>query len=95
MMPKRSKRQIGDGPIQPDMREHMNDVARALDRVFNGEAKGTDRKVGFVLLTFPFGATDGRCNYISNGARDEIRVMLREQLARWEGQPLIDKGGRA
>lgn len=73
MMPKRSKRQIGDGPIQPDMREHMNDVARALDRVFNGEAKGTDRKVGFVLLTFPFGATDGRCNYISNGARDEIK----------------------
>jgi hypothetical protein len=79
---------IGDGPIQPEYREMMNGVAHALDEAFNGEAKGKDRKVGFVLLVFPFGAEDGRCNYISNGAdRKDIVTMLREQIARFEGQP--------
>ena len=79
---------LGDAPIQPEYREMMNGVAHALDEAFNGEAKGKDRKVGFVLLVFPFGAEDGRCNYISNGAdRKDIVTMLREQIARFEGQP--------
>lgn len=65
-MPERSKHQIGDGPIQEDLREMMNDLARALDMALNGDDR--PKRIGFVLLTFPFGATDGRCNYISNGA---------------------------
>jgi hypothetical protein len=82
---------IGDGPIQPEYREMMNGVAHALDEAFNGEAKGKDRKVGFVLLVFPFGAEDGRCNYISNGAdRRDIVTMLKEQIERFEGQPEIE-----
>ena len=68
----------------------MNDVARGLDEVFNGDAKGSDRKVGFVLLVFPFGNSDGRCNYISNGAdRKDIVVMMKEQIKRFEGQPEV------
>ncbi len=78
---------LGDAPIEPKYLETMNAVARGLDDVFNGPAKGADRKVGFVLLVFPFGATDGRCNYISNGAdRRDIVVMMKEQIARFEGQ---------
>jgi hypothetical protein len=39
-------------------------------------------------LVFPFGAEDGRCNYISNGAdRRDIVTMLKEQIKRFEGQP--------
>jgi hypothetical protein len=64
----------------------MNRLAGALDEAFNGVAKGNDRKTGSVLLVFPFGADDGRCNYISNGAaREDIVMMLKEQIARFEG----------
>lgn len=91
----KKKHQIGDAPIQADMREWMNELARAIDYAANPDAfdRGDPKKIGFVLLVFPFGATDGRCNYISNGARDDIRTMLKEQLARWEGQAEVT--GRA
>ncbi len=79
---------LGDAPIEPKHREQMNAIAHALDEMFNGPAKGSDRKVGFVLLVFPFGNDDGRCNYISNGAdRRDIVTMFKEQIKRFEGQP--------
>ena len=82
------KHTLGDAPIDPLYREQMNGIAHGLDELFNGAAKGTARKTGFVLLVFPFGDTSGRCNYISNGAdRKDIAVMFREQAARFEGQP--------
>lgn len=78
----------GDGPIEPEYADKMRAMAQALDELFNGDAKGPDRKVGFMVLVFPFGSGDGRCNYISNGAsREDVIVMLKEQIARFEGQP--------
>jgi hypothetical protein len=67
----------------------MQELARALDVIFNGEAKGQDRQTGFVLLVFPVGeAQGGRCNYISNGAnRNDIVALMKEQIARFEGMP--------
>ena len=82
------ERKLGDAPIEVTYRNKMEAIARALDTTFNGDAKGNDRKTGFVLLVFPFNAHDGRCNYISNGAnRDDIVVMMKEQIRRFEGQP--------
>lgn len=82
------KHTIGDGQIEKAHYEQMNAVVKGLDQIFNGNARGSARQVGFVLLVFPFGEKDGRCNYISNGAnRDDIIVMLKEQIARFEGQP--------
>lgn len=79
---------IGDGPLEDQYREKMIAVVRGLDEIFNGQAGGPGRKTGFVLLVFPFGDHEGRCNYISNGAdRRDIAIMLREQLARFEGMP--------
>lgn len=80
---------LGDGPIQPKYRAQMNDLARAIDGYFNGDAKGEDRKTGFVLLVFPFGGDPkARCNFISNGAdRRDIVVLFKEMIARFEGQP--------
>jgi hypothetical protein len=49
---------LGDAPIEAKYREQMNAVAKALDQTFNGDARGKNRKVGFVLLVFPF---DGHC----------------------------------
>jgi hypothetical protein len=77
---------LGDAPIEAAYEERMRTVASALDRVFNGDAKGDARPTGFVLLVFEFGSSEGRCNYISNGAdRDDVVRLLREQIARFEG----------
>jgi hypothetical protein len=86
---------LGDAPIEPEYREKMVAIAQSLDEVFNGEGvKGKDRKVGFVLLVFPFRDDSGRCNYISNGAdRRDIVTMMKEQIKRFEGQPEVT--GRA
>lgn len=77
--------QIGDGPIEPRFAEMMEALARAIDGVLNGEQR--PKQVGFCLLVFPFNDHDGRCNYISNGERKDMVVLLREQLARFEGMP--------
>jgi hypothetical protein len=80
--------ELGDAPIDDAYRAQMNAIAGALDGFLNGEDKGAERKVGFVLLVFPFGSEDGRCNYISNGAdRRTISTLLKEQAARFDGQP--------
>lgn len=86
--------QLGDAPLEERHREQMRAIAQTLDEFLNSEAICSDRKVGFVLLVFPFGSTDGRCNYISNGAdRRDIVTMMKEQIARFEGQPELK--GRA
>jgi hypothetical protein len=79
---------LGDAPIEDEYRDMMNGIARALDDTFNEGLRGKERKTGFVLLVFPFGEKEGRCNYISNGAdRQDVVTMLKEQIARFEGQP--------
>lgn len=66
--------------------EMMCALASGLDDALNGEAKGKDRKIGFVLLTFPFETPDGRVHYIGNGERETVRIAIKELLARWEGR---------
>jgi len=86
--------ELGDAPIEPEYREMMQGIAAALDRAFNGNARGVDRKTGFVLLVFEYGEQEGRCNYISNGAdRRDIVTLFKEQIKRFEGQSEIE--GRA
>lgn len=79
--------ELGDAPIEPAYVEKMQILVAALDQVFNGDLRGGDRGTGFVLLVFPFGSKDGRCNYISNGAdRADVLRLLKEQAARFEEQ---------
>ena len=75
-------------PIQDEYLELMNDLAKMLDKAFNGDAKGEDRKVGFMLSVFPFG-DEGRFNYIANSDRVDIVCLMKEMIARFEGQPEI------
>lgn len=83
-------KRLGDAPIQPEYREMMNSIARALDKTLNGDNVGKKRKVGFVLLVFEFDEKEGRCNYISNGAdRKDIVNLFKEQIKRFEGQPEV------
>ena len=82
------KHMLGDAPIEPSLHADMNALARFMDEYLNEGLTGKDRKNGFVLLVFPFGPVDGRCNYISNGAsREDVIVLMKEQIARFEGQP--------
>ena len=83
---------LGDAPIEPQHIEFMNWLAYAIDKMFNGDAKGKDRKTGFVLVVFPFDEIEeggqGRCNYISNGAdREDVVTLMKEMIKRFEGQP--------
>lgn len=85
---------LGDAPIERAYIEKMNRLARVIDEFFNGETKGATRETGFILLVFPFGEKEGRCNYISNGAdRRDVVTLFREQIKRFEGQP--EMKGRA
>ncbi len=77
---------MGDRPIEVKHRRMMNTLARELDELFNGDAKGEARKVGFFLAVYAFGEV-GRFNYISNSDRKDIVVLLKEMVARFEGQP--------
>jgi hypothetical protein len=88
----KNRHTLGDAPIESQYQRKMNALAKALDEQFNGNAKGSARKTGFVLMVFPFTGegegTDGRCNYISNGAdRKDIVVLMKEMIARFEGAP--------
>jgi hypothetical protein len=90
-----NEHQLGDAPIEEAQRENMNRLAAFLDRSFNGKDatphvlhKKEKRKWGFVLMVFPFGDVEGRCNFISNGAdRKEVVALMKEMIARFEGQP--------
>ena len=89
-----NEHQLGDAPVEERFRAQIVAIAHTLDEFFNAGAKGQERKTGFVLLVFPFGNEDGRCNYISNGAdRRDIITMMKEQIKRFEGQP--EMKGRA
>jgi hypothetical protein len=89
-MKRKKPEMLGDAPIGDEYIEMMNVIAQALDGMFNGNARGDDRKTGFVLMVFPFADQSGRCNYISNGAgRRDIVVLMKEMIARFEGQPEI------
>lgn len=76
---------LGDAPIEPAYHELMNRLAHLVDDYFNGGKR--PKTTGFVLLVFPLEDHGGRCNYISNAERADIIVLLKEQVARFEGMP--------
>jgi hypothetical protein len=87
---KRRRRQreqtLGDAPVEEAYHDRMRVVARAIDHFFNGEPPA-EKKTGFVIMVFDFGTGPGRCNYMSNASREDVVTLLKEQLARFEGQP--------
>ena len=78
---------LGDAPVEADYHGKMEFLARQIDHLFNGDLRGQDREVGFVLLVFPFGDKEGRANFMSNGAdRQDVVTLMKEMIARFEGQ---------
>lgn len=90
----RPEQRIGDAPVDDEYHAKMVATVQALDELFNGKVGGPGRRVGFVLMVFPFDGFEGRCNYMSNGAdRRDIVTLMKEMIARFEGQP--ETSGRA
>jgi hypothetical protein len=84
-----------DDQIELKYHDQMNKLARAIDELFNPKThspklfgKPDKREVGFFLAIYPLGDS-GRFNYISNCDRNDVIVLLKEMLARFEGQPEI------
>lgn len=74
-----------DTEIEPQYREQMTVLGRAINEIFNGDGP---KKVGFFLMVYPHGDDfDGRANYISNSDRKNVITLLKEMTARFEGQP--------
>jgi len=86
---------IGDQPIESKVYAFMNAYADVLDESINpGLKPGDKRENGFILMIFPFGMPGrGRVNYISNADRADVLIMLKEQVARFEGR-MIDTEGK-
>lgn len=84
-------------PIAPDVNAQANAIAMTLDEFLNGEqlpGLPRKRKYGFAVLIFEFGKAEaGRMNWISNGARAEMIVALKEMVAQLEAR--VHDGGRA
>lgn len=88
--------QLGDQPIEERYRAQMRALAAAIDEFLNARLPGVPvgkKKNGFIIMMFPFGEGEGRCNYISNARREDVVVMLKEQLAQFEGQPEVTGRG--
>lgn len=84
MVKRRGAAGFGDQPMEPAVRE----VANRLGRSIGGALKeATHGEWGFCLMIFPFESFDGRCNYISNARREDVLVLLKEQVRRFEGTP--------
>ena len=79
-------------PIEEAYRAEMNALADVLDQLFNGEAKGKERTVGFALLVFEFG-DNKRMNYISNSRRDDVLCAMKEFIAHAEGRTVEQPTG--
>jgi hypothetical protein len=79
---------LGDLPLDEIHAEKMQRIARRLDHIFNGNKRGSERQYGFVLMVFPFRGATGNCNYISNGQRAQMIELLKDQLKRFEAQPV-------
>jgi hypothetical protein len=87
---KRRAERLGDAPIEEKYRLQMNALARALDNLLNGDKRGEDATTGFCLMMFDIGIGPGRANYISNVKREDVIMLLKEQLARFQGQLEIE-----
>jgi len=83
---------IGDGPVDSEIAREMHAVAKTIDHWLNEHTGG--KKWGFLVMMFPFDDHAGRCNYMSNAKRDDVIVLLKEQLRRFEGGADV-KSGRA
>ena len=70
---------LGKMPIQPEVRERMNEVASLIGAAL-------PEGYGFALLVFDSNTSKGFMNYISNAERADMKRALREFLEHMESE---------
>lgn len=65
----------------------MQRAAEKLDHHFNGLAQGVDRKVGFILVVYPYGEGPRDANYVASSADGTVGVLKR-LVERLEKRPV-------
>ena len=76
---------LGSKPVETEYHRSLRAVFMTIDEWLNPDK--ADKKVGIIVMMFPLGERPGRCNYMSNAKREDIVVLLKEQLRYFEGQP--------
>lgn len=64
----------------PNNPSHTEAVMAAINEMYN--TPGQPKRVGLVLLMFPYGVSDGQANYVSNGANREDMILFLEETAK-------------
>jgi hypothetical protein len=82
--------QIGDAPADAAIQREMMAVARTIDMWLKDRTAPVPW--GFIIMMFPLDDHEGRCNYMSNAKREDIVVLLKEQIRRFEGGAEIPPG---
>jgi hypothetical protein len=78
---------LGDAPIEKDYIAQMTAIMQTVDDFMNNGKRAPHKEIGIVILTFKFGDTNGRCNFMSNGAdRRDIVALFKEMIGRFESQ---------
>jgi hypothetical protein len=74
-------------PIEPALRELMNDIGRRLGTALREATKGSSERYGFALLMFGLSGDEAcRMNYIANVERKDMLAAMKEFIARNEGR---------
>lgn len=63
-----------------EQQARMRRAGENLDLLFNGDARGVNREMGYVLLVFPFGVMDTRCRIATNVPDSDALAVLRSQV---------------
>ena len=66
-------------PKDANTRDRMQMIARMINEELPAGW-------GFCLFAFPFGDEAGRCNYVSNGKREDVLKVVSEWITRNGGE---------
>lgn len=66
--------------MTPEEQAYVRDKMQGIGKHISEQVPG----FGFVVMIFPFIDPDGRCNYISNGRREDVVPVIKEWLERNE-----------
>lgn len=80
---------LGDSQKSEETRQFMQMLGQCLDELLNGTDSKDKPKNGFALLVFPYDKPNVS-NYMSNCSRADMICAMKEAVARFEGQPLIE-----
>jgi hypothetical protein len=72
-----------DDMTEPELREMLNDIARAIE-------SRLPEQTAFILLATPFGA-HGIAQYVANAHKNDCVLWMKETIARFESGEVVPR----